>query len=318
MVCISTGVGPFAFASLSLFILPLTEEFGWNRAEISASLTVMLVATAVALPIIGRIVDRWGSRLILIFSMLAFAGCLASVPVFVTELWHFGLIFFLIGTVGAGTNSVPYMPVVSAWFDRYRGLAIGLSAAGIGLGSFYVPILVHYMIDNYGWRSGYYALAGIVLFIGIPLVVVFLRDSPASMGLKPDGAAEGPLPKATRKDVGYTTREVLRHREFWLLSIIFIVLSFVVNGMTPHLVPMLSDRGMATSTAAAVAATEGDRSIFQPHFNWLSRRSHFRAPGRDDIFQFVCIWHVDVCLWRRGSLGVCRGYIHWSEHWCGS
>ena len=266
MVCISTGMGPFAFASLSLFILPLTEEFGWDRAEISACLTVMLVATVVMLPIIGRIVDRWGSRLILIFSMLAFAGCLASVPVFVTELWHFALVFFLIGTVAAGTNSVPYMPVVSAWFDRYRGLAIGLSVAGIGLGSAYVPILVQYMIDNYGWRSGYYALAGIVLFIGIPLVVVFLRDSPASMGLKPDGAAEGPLPKATRKDVGYTTREILRHREFWLLSIIFIMLSFVVNGMTPHLVPMLSDRGMATSTAAAVAATEGIAVFFSRIF----------------------------------------------------
>ena len=78
------------------------------------------------------------------------------------------------------------------------------------------------------------------------------------MGLQPDGdTAGGEAPRATRKDVGYTTKEVLRHREFWILSAIFVVLSFVLNGMLAHLVPMLVDRGMDTSTAAAVAATEG-------------------------------------------------------------
>jgi len=78
------------------------------------------------------------------------------------------------------------------------------------------------------------------------------------MGLQPDGATtKVEPPKATRKDVGFTTREVLRHREFWILSGIFVVLSFVLNGMLSAIVPMLVDRGMETSEAAAVAATEG-------------------------------------------------------------
>ncbi len=257
MLCISTGPGPFAFAALGLFIIPFESEFGWERTQISACLTLLVGMTAVSLPIIGRYVDRLGSRIILFPSLVIFALCLAAIPTFVSELWHLVLVFFLIGTIAAGTNSVPYMPILSAWFFKYRGLAIGISIAGIGLGYAYVPLLLQYLIDNAGWRYGYYAMSGIVLFIALPLVYFFLRESPAEMGLKPDGQSSGSAPKATRKDVGLEVKEILRHREFWMLVAIFVVLSFVLNGMLAHLVPMLSDRGMDTRTAAAVAATEG-------------------------------------------------------------
>lgn len=257
-ICISTGPGPFAFAALGLFIIPFSDEFGWDRAEISFCLTLLIAATAISLPFIGRIVDRVGSRLVLLPSLIVMALCLAAIPLFVNELWHLTVIFLLIGTLGAGTNSVPYMPVLSAWFLRNRGLAIGLAISGIGLGYAYVPLLLQFLIDHHGWRSGYYALSAIVFFIALPLAFIFLRESPASMGLQPDGdTGAGEPPKATKKDVGYTTKEVLRHREFWILSGVFIFLSFVLNGMLSHLVPMLVDRGMGTSTAAAVAATVG-------------------------------------------------------------
>ena len=257
MLCISTGPGPFAFASFGLFVLPITQEFGWNRAEISFSLSVMIAMTAFSLPFIGRYVDRIGSRKILLVSMLALASCLAAIPLFVSELWHFTLIFFLIGTLAAGTNTVPYMPVLSAWFFRRRGLAIGLAIAGIGLGYAYVPLLLHYMVDNHGWRSGYYALSAIVFVFAMPLVFFFLKEAPAELGLEPDGNTDGTTPKATRRDIGLTVRETMRRREFWLLVAIFIVLSFVLNGMLAHLVPMLSDRGMSPGAAASVAAVEG-------------------------------------------------------------
>ena len=262
MLCISTGPGPFAFAALGLFILPFEAEFGWERTQISACLTLLVAATAVALPIIGRYVDKKGSRVILFPSLVIFALCLAAIPAFVSELWHLVVIFLLIGTIAAGTNSVPYMPILSAWFFKYRGLAIGISIAGIGLGYAYVPLLVQYLVDNAGWRYGYYALSGIVLFIALPLAYFFLKESPADMGLKPDGQTSGKPPEGTRKDVGLEVKEILRHRDFWMLVAIFVTLSFVLNGMLAHLVPMLSDRGMDTRTAAAVAATEGITVFF--------------------------------------------------------
>ena len=262
MLCISTGPGPFAFAALGLFIIPFETEFGWERTQISACLTLLVAATAISLPFIGRFVDKYGSRLILFPSLVIFALCLAAIPTFVSELWQLTLIFLLIGTIAAGTNSVPYMPVLSAWFFKYRGLAIGISIAGIGLGYAYVPLLLQYLIDNAGWRYGYYALSGIVIFIAFPLVYFFLKESPADMGLKPDGETTGETPEATKKDVGLEVKEILRHREFWMLVAIFIVLSFVLNGMLAHLVPMLSDRGMDTGIAAAVAATAGITVFF--------------------------------------------------------
>ncbi len=262
MLCISTGPGTFAFAALGLFIIPFETEFGWERTQISACLTLLVVATAISLPFIGRFVDKHGSRLILFPSLVTFALCLAAIPTFVSELWQLTLIFLLIGTIAAGTNSVSYMPIVSAWFFKYRGLAIGISIAGIGLGFAYVPLLLQYLIDNAGWRYGYYALSGIVIFIAFPLVYFFLKESPADMGLKPDGETTGEVPDATKKDVGLEVKEILRHREFWMLVAIFVVLSFVLNGMLAHLAPMLSDRGMDTATAAAVAATAGITIFF--------------------------------------------------------
>lgn len=263
MFCISTGPGPFAFASLGLFILPFEQEFGWGRGAISLSLMVLIAATAVSLPFIGRFVDRFGSRKILMWSMVALAACLAAIPAFVRELWHLTVIFLFIGTIAAGTNSVPYMPILSAWFFKRRGLAIGLSIAGIGLGYAYVPLLVQSMIDAFGWRSGYYALAAIVLFAALPLAYLFLRESPQEMGLQPDGDTSGaPPPRSTSRDVGLTRAEILRTREFWIMVLVFVVLSFVLNGMLAHIVPMLVDRGMSAKTAAAVAAAEGITVFF--------------------------------------------------------
>lgn len=262
MLCISTGVGPFAFASLGLFILPFEEEFGWSRGQTSAALSVLLTTTAVCLPIVGRLVDRYGSRTILLGSMVVLSASLAAIPLVVTELWHLVVVFVVIGTLGVGTNSVPYMPVLSAWFYRRRGLAIGLAIAGIGLGYAYVPVLVQYMIDQFSWRAGYFALSAIVLLIAAPLVFLFLRETPQEMGLQPDGATAGRAPRATSREVGFTRAEVLRHREFWMLAAIFVVLSFVLNGLLAHLVPMLVDRGMSAKMAAIVAAVEGVTVFF--------------------------------------------------------
>jgi MFS family permease len=257
MLCISTGTGPFAFASLGLFMLPLTGEFGWTRAQVSLCTTILVATTAVSVPVIGRIVDEVGSRRILVFSILSMAACLAAIPALVSELWHLALIFVLIGTLSAGTNSVPYMPILSTWFDRHRGLAIGLSIAGIGLGYAYVPLVVQFMIDHAGWRSGYYALSVIELAVAIPLVLFVLRESPAELGLKPDGADTATVPKAAQRDVGLRIPETLRRPEFWMMVVIFVTLSFVLNGMLAHLVPMLIDRGMEPAGAAAVASAEG-------------------------------------------------------------
>ena len=258
MFGMSTCPGPFVFGSFGLFMLALQREFGWGRADLSLALTGLTISSALALPIVGRMIDRVGARRIQLASMAALAACLAAIPLIVREIWHLAVILFVLGALAAATNGVAYMQVISAWFYRKRGLAIGLVMAGTGMGYAYVPVLVRYLIDAYSWRTAYLVLAGIVAFIALPLVYAWMRESPRELGLRPDGDPPGASPPAeTSREVGLELAEILRRREFWILVCVLIVLSFALHGLLAHMVPMLVDRGMSSATAATVAAVEG-------------------------------------------------------------
>jgi len=256
MVGISVAPSQFAFGSLGLFMAPLRDEFGWDRAEISLALTVFTVVLAFCLPAAGRVVDRIGSKRVVVPSVVICGLCLAAIPM-VSELWHLWAIFVVIGSLGAGANSLPYMLTISAWFDRRRGLAIGLAMAGAGFGYAYVPPLVQYMIDAFGWRSGYWLLAAITVLFAAPILGLVFRNSPSEKGLYPDGDAEPPVGQAPIDSTGLSLANSLRRREFWTLWLVFSGLSFSLYGLLPHLVPMLTDRGMETSSAALAASSIG-------------------------------------------------------------
>jgi len=257
VVGISASPAPFVFSSIGLFMKPFAEEFGWTRTEVSTCITVLTVSIALCLPAAGRLLDRYGTRSVLLPSMLVLGLCLAAIPQFVRELWHLALVFFLIGSLGVATNTVSYMQALTAWFDKFRGLAIGIAMSGMGIGFMYVPVIVQFMIDNFAWRAGYYALAAIILLVAMPLVFLGMKDSPEPLGLKPDGAGIGPPPKSASKLVGLNMAEILRTRQFWMLIAIFVLMSLVIHGLLTHLVPLLTDRGMPASTAALVASCLG-------------------------------------------------------------
>jgi MFS family permease len=256
VVGVSTSPQPFVLGSLGLFMRPLGEEFGWSRSEISAGLTLFTIAAAICFPLIGRLIDRFGTRRVLLPSMFCLALLLSSIALLVSEIWHLLLIFLLIGTLGAGTNTVSYVPVISAWFDRHRGLAIGVAISGIGLGFIYVPLLVQHLIDVYGWRVGYLGLGALILFVAMPLIALVLKESPAEMGLAVDGDDRS-APAERGGKAGLETGQAIRQPSFWMLMVTFIAVSFVLNGMLTHLVPMLTDRGTSATYAATVASIVG-------------------------------------------------------------
>jgi MFS family permease len=256
MIGISTCPQPFVLGSLGLFMKPLAEEFGWSRSEISACITVFTIASAICFPLIGRLIDKFGAKKILLPSMLFLALLLSSISLFVTEIWHLLIVFLLIGILAAGTNTVSYVPVISAWFDRNRGLAIGLSISGIGLGFFYVPLLVQFLIDEYSWRSAYFGLSAVIVLIAMPLIALVMKETPALLNLTVDGDSHK-QPSDGYFKLGFETAETIRKPEFWILMVTFIFLSFVLNGLLSHLVPMLTDRGTPAAHAAKVAATVG-------------------------------------------------------------
>ena len=255
-VGMSTGPGQFAFGSLGLFMLPLGEEFGWNRTEISLALTCFTVALALSIPYIGKLVDRFGSRKILLPSLTVFAVLLALIPVLANQLWVLFLLFVLIGSLAAGANALPYLRSISAWFDRRRGLAIGIAMGGSGMGFVYVPPMVQYMIDSHGWRSGYFMLAAVTFIVAVPLVYFVLREAPSQAEI--EGNDELDQRTAEQKSGSRIPLLLLLKRPLlWQLFVIFCLLSFSLYGVLAHLVPMLSDRGMSSGNAALVMSTLG-------------------------------------------------------------
>jgi MFS family permease len=251
MVGMSTGPSQYAFGSLALFIGPLSTEFGWDRSQISLAATVFTITLLFCLPVAGRIADSIGSKRLLLPSMLIVALLLAAIPITVSAPWHLWLVFGLIGGLGAGANALPYMRTISAWFDRNRGLAIGMTLAGAGLGYTYVPPLLRFVIDSYSWRAAYFVLAGLILFIALPLVALLFRESP--------GKIESPNPShsETSATKAATRQQALRTPTFWILFIVFGLLSFSLYGLMIHSVSLLQDRGMSSNEAALGASTIG-------------------------------------------------------------
>jgi MFS family permease len=258
MIGMSTGPSQFAFGSLALFIHPLGREFAWDRTQISLASTAFTIALLFSLPVAGRLADSIGSKRLLIPSMLIVGLLLAAIPIGVSLPWHLWLIFALIGSLGAGANALPYMRTVSAWFDRRRGLAIGMTLAGAGLGYTYVPPLLRYTIETYGWRTSYFVLAGITIFIALPIVLLFFRESPREQAMQQSGSTE--ISGGGENSV--TRSQALRSRTFWILFMVFGLLSFSLYGLMIHSVSMQMDRGMSAASAAFGASVIGMTIMF--------------------------------------------------------
>lgn len=254
---ISTGPAAFCLASIGLFTEPLSQAYGWNRTEISLAISVMMLSTAVSLPFIGRLVDRYGVKRVLAPSVVILGLCFCAVPM-VQSYWQFILVYTAIGTLAVGSNSVPYMRILSTWFDRSRGLAIGLAGSGTGLGFAYVPIVTERLIANFGWQGGYIGLGMILLLLTLPMVLIILKESPEEMGMSADGEAlDAEKAEEAPPQTGDTLSEAWRKRDFWCLAAIFMSLAFVLYGLIPHLVPMLMDNGISATAAASLASVFG-------------------------------------------------------------
>lgn len=247
----------FAFGT---FVRPLEAEFGFQRGEMSFALTMTNIAVVVVSPSLGFIVDRLGVRPVLITSTILMGLTVASMSLLTGNIWHYYLMYLLIPILGAGTLPQSYSRVIIAWFARRRGLALGVSLSGFGVGAALVPAFAQFMIENYGWRAAYLGFAAAVLFIALPLVVGLMRESPEEMGLEPDGdrgeVSVGERPP-TAAHVGLSGGEAARTRSFWLILSSFLLVGVGITGILAHLVPMLIDRGVAPATAALCMSSLG-------------------------------------------------------------
>ena len=232
----------FAFGTL---VKPLQAEFGWTRAEMSFALTITNITIVFGAPLLGYLVDRIGVRLLLLPSIALMALAVASMSLLQGNIWYFYAVFFAITFLGLATLPLSYSRVVIAWFDRRRGLALGIALAGFGVGGAIVPEVAKTMIDHYGWRSAYLVFSVAILSISLPTAFLFLRESPQSE----DAVQEPVLP------TGIGAKAAAQSGSYWLVLVSFFLVGMGITSVLSHMVPMLMDRGMTFTDAARCMST---------------------------------------------------------------
>ena len=253
------NTGVILFAGTGVLIKPLTQEFGWNRGDVSLALTLLTVGIALGVLVSGRLIDRYGARRVLCASILLSILAIMTGPLYIATLPLFYTMMLLAALLGAPTNTIGYARVISNWFDKRRGLFIGINSAGAGLGFTLAPLVCNWALSVGGWRAGYFSLGLFLLFIVFPTVYFFLIDKPEDVGLSPDGAPKSITGEQEATDTSghLSLGEAIRTRVFWLMIVIMPCVAFSLNGIFSQLAALLTDRGLDMTTAALVVSTMG-------------------------------------------------------------
>lgn len=251
-VGLAVHYGPIIVLTFGVFLKSLSQEFGWSRAQISLAFSLSTLGVTATVPFIGRLVDRFGARRVIVPSVLIFGLGVMSLYFLSASLYHFYAIYLLIGVIGSGTTPVPYSKVITRWFDKKRGLALGLAVAGGPLGGFLTPPLAQALITRVGWRQAYMLLGILVIGVTIPVVGSFLKETPQTMGLWTDGQrdADARAAKKNGQEQGLSCGEAWHTNTFWLMVGAFFLMSVSFHGQVIHLVPLLTDRGVSAQGAA--------------------------------------------------------------------
>lgn len=249
---------PVTIYSFSVFFKPLMQEFHVGRAAISLGFTLHLLAVALTAPVLGWLVNRYGARKVILRATVMFGAILVANKAFSGNIWQFYFFYLALGLLLNGVGPIPYGNVVSHWFDRRRGLALGLTMLGIGFGAMIIPSLTQQLIAKFGLQAAYAILGGAVLLISVPVVAAFLKEKPQELGLLPDGAlpASGASPSDTFA-TGLSRNDALHSRVFWLMVCAFFLVGVSVQGCLVHMTAMLLDRGVTAQTAALGSSLVG-------------------------------------------------------------
>ncbi|MFH1940637.1 MAG: MFS transporter [bacterium] len=248
--------------SFSVFFLAIVNEFGWSRAATGGVHSIFMVVHSFVAILIGSLHDRFGPRRVIPFgSVFIVIGLLGTIQI--KALWQLYLFYGLVTAIGiCSIGDISHYIFLPNWFLKKRGLAIGISMAGTGVGmAVLVPIIQH-IISHLGWRAAYCTLAVIVLAVVIPLNSIFQRKNPEEVGELPDGNKK-PIgsQEALKKNPEQTFRieliprdwtlgNALRTSRFWFLFFIFFFTAMVFQGTLIHQVAHVVNKGFSAEIGA--------------------------------------------------------------------
>ena len=272
-------------AVLTVFVVPMSEQFGWTRAQVAGAVSLGGALAVVAAPLVGPVLDRYGAGMVVGISS-GIAGLCAVALGAVNQIW----LFYLVYVPGRATFASPLelgtSVAVSNWFIRRRPFALALNHVSQGSGLAVMPLVAQVIIGAWSWETAWYALGIWTVAVGVVPAMLLMARRPEDLGLEPDGgtrdlasgqsAAAGRRPRNAADEINFTPRQAMQTRAFWLM-ILFAFSGFIVQaGVSLHQVPHFVDQGVPPSvavwTASTFAISQAPASIF-----WSALSQRFAA-----------------------------------------
>ena len=249
---------------IGVFLKPITEEFGWTRAQYAGAITVGSFLGGLVAVAVGPLLDRYGPRKILFVAFLVLGFVIIGLGLF-QNLWQFYVVMATSRAVVQGVIAISTGVVISKWFIRKRGRAIAMATTGTRVGNAVMPLYVQLILTAWGWRVAAFALGGLTWAITLIPTAIFLRRQPEDMGLLPDG--ETHEERRARQEAGnalgadnggefsFTVREAMRTRAFYLILFASSVAFFAGSGVNFNLIAYFTDQGIPDNSAILVLTT---------------------------------------------------------------
>lgn len=310
--------------SLSIFTEHFITDLGLSRSLVSTLFTIGTLSGSLALPVVGRQIDRYGSRRVVVVTSILLG--LACIYMGLVQNWlMLGFGFIAVRLLGQGSLGLVCQVVINQWWVRRRGLVMGLAglvSSLLGLGGF--PILLNWLIPLFGWRFTF-ALVGLLLLgVMAPLGLLLFRPRPELYGLLPDGgwrSLRSPAPGAEPAEENWTLREATRTPAFWVLSLSLASMAMGMTGLFFHMVSIFSDKGLDADVAAFVFLPLGLTSaVVNFGSGYLVDRIPVKFLLASGLFcQALAVWlvqvlaSVELALLFGLALGLAMGLIRTME-----
>lgn len=267
------------FYSFSIFIRPIEAEFGWSRSAISLTMSIYLIIGGLTGPLFGKWVQQYGPRKVMRFCALGAGACFMLVSL-TQSLWYFYLVYALLAITVSGIGIIPVSSLLSRWFDKRIGRAMGFSMVGISAGGLLLAPCVGWITTAFGWKTAFFSIGLLVWALALPIVTFVIRDTPPEPDPPPptqttDPAA--PKPRISLETMGWPAHKALASRSFWLIFTSFLLGPLAQMGVLQHQVPLIMDTGMTEPLAATVlGVTAGIGGLGKLSFGRISESIPFR------------------------------------------
>ena len=282
--CVDFVAVGFFFYSYGVFFKAIAADFGGSRLGVAIGLTVTSLVGAIAAPYVGRALDKYPLRNVMgvgaTFMALGFLG-LSFVQ---NELQFYLVLGLFVGFGASSMGNLATSKLVANWFDKRRGTALGIAAAGVSLSGVVMPYISAELIGNYGWRQAFLIYSGFTFLVVVPLIFRLVISRPEDVGMRPDGAlparqSDGTLAAPLERQPPPKLRllALFKQQNFRMIVLTFSLVFCCMSATLTHMIPRLTDFGYTLVEASLVMSLcAGVGVIGKLSFGWLSDRLSVR------------------------------------------